>query len=128
MFSGLWAIANQATQYFYGGAAGLAGPYMYFMPTGAVNDILPNSPFTGTNLTGNLMTGGAPIYESAAAIVTPDINTAFTSAFYQGTSTRWYAISFGTDSSLRVTKGWDAVTGVGTPNALPFIQGVLNLY
>ena len=128
MFSGLWAIASQATQYFFGGPAGLAGPYVYGMPAGAINDIKPASQYTAKNLSGTLMTGGPPTYLSPAAISTPDINTQFTNAFYQGTSTRWYAISFGTDSSLRVTPGWDNVTGVGTPNALPFINGVLAQY
>jgi hypothetical protein len=33
-------------------------------------------------------------------------------------------LSFGTDSSLTVTPGWDNVTGYGEPNGLPFIQGV----
>jgi len=35
-----------------------------------------------------------------------------------------YAVSFGTDSSLTVTEGWDNVTGWGEPNGLPFLQGV----
>ncbi|HVP54268.1 MAG TPA: S53 family peptidase [Candidatus Eisenbacteria bacterium] len=125
MFSGLWAITSQATQFFYGHSAGLAAPYVYFMPTGAINDILPASPYTAKNLNGTLMTGGPPIFESAVAISTPDINTQFTNAFYQGTSTRWYGLSFGTDSTLPVTKGWDPVTGVGTPNGTMFINGVL---
>jgi hypothetical protein len=34
------------------------------------------------------------------------------------------AVSFGTDSSLTVTPGWDDVTGWGEPNGLHFIQGV----
>ena len=37
------------------------------------------------------------------------------------------AITFGTDSSLATSPGWDNVTGVGTPNGAaffePFIQG-----
>ena len=73
-----------------------------------------------------MQAGKAPLYESAVAIATPDINTQFTSAFYQGTSTRWYAISFGTDSTLLVTNGWDDVTGVGTPYGAAFVNGVVN--
>ena len=53
-------------------------------------------------------------------------NTQFTGAFYKGTSSRWYAISFGTDSTLLVTNGWDNVTGVGTPNGAAFVNGVVN--
>jgi hypothetical protein len=34
------------------------------------------------------------------------------------------AISFGLDSSLTVTKGWDDVTGYGTPYGLTFLNAV----
>ena len=34
------------------------------------------------------------------------------------------AIAFGLDSSLTVTKGWDNVTGYGTPNGLTFLDAV----
>jgi hypothetical protein len=30
------------------------------------------------------------------------------------------AVTFGTDSGLKTKKGWDNVTGVGTPNAQAF--------
>ena len=30
------------------------------------------------------------------------------------------AVTFGTDSGLKVKKGWDNVTGVGVPNAAAF--------
>ncbi len=127
MFSGVWAIVNQKSQQVHGKSAGLAAPYLYSMPNGSIKDVKQSSPYTGTNLTGIIMQAGhAPLYESAAAIATPDINTQFTGAFYQGTSTRWYAISFGTDSTLLVTNGWDDVTGVGTPYGAAFVNGVVN--
>jgi subtilase family serine protease len=127
MFSGVWAIVNQKSQQVHGKPAGLAAPYMYSMPGGAIKDVKQASPYSGTNLTGVIMQAGkAPLYESAAGIVGPDINTQFTSAFYQGTSTRWYAISFGTDSTLLVTNGWDNVTGVGAPYGAAFVNGVVN--
>jgi subtilase family serine protease len=127
MFSGVWAIVNQKSQQVHGKPAGLAAPYLYSMPVGAIKDVKQASPYTGTNLTGTIMQAGhAPLYESAAAISTPDINTLFTNAFYQGTSGRWYAISFGTDSTLLVTNGWDNVTGVGTPFGAAFVNGVVN--
>jgi subtilase family serine protease len=127
LFSGVWAIVNQKSQMLHGKPAGLAAPYMYSMPGGAIKDVKQASPYSGTDLTGILMqTGLPPLYESAAAISTPDISTQFTSAFYQGTSTRWYAISFGTDTTLLVTNGWDNVTGVGTPYGAAFVNGVVN--
>jgi len=128
MFSGFWAIVNQAAQNAgYPGPVGQAAPYLYSMPTGAIKDILPNSAYSGTDLAGSIMRipPSAPLYESPAAVVEPDINTAFTSAFYQGTSTRFYGISFGTDSTLRVTPGWDNVTGMGSPYGWNFVNGVL---
>ncbi len=127
MFSGMWAVVNQKSQQLHGKPAGQAAPYLYTMPSGAIRDVKQSSAYTGTNLTGTIMRSGyAPLYESAVAISTPDINTQFTNAFYNGTSTRWYAISFGTDSSLLVTNGWDNVTGVGTPNGAAFVNGVVN--
>ena len=126
MFSGVWAIVNQKSQQLHGKAAGLAAPYMYTMPSGSIKDVKQSSAYSGTNLTGTIFTGGPPTFYSATAVVTPDISTAFTSAFYQGTSTRWYAISFGTDSTLLVTNGWDDVTGVGTPYGAAFVNGVVN--
>ena len=84
MFSGMWAIVNQKSQQLHGKPAGLAAPYLYTMPGGAIRDVKQSSPYTGTNLTGVIMRPGyAPLYESAVAISTPDINTQFTGAFYQ---------------------------------------------
>jgi hypothetical protein len=49
--------------------------------------------------------------------------TKFFSAFYnEPSSGYWYVLSFGTDSSLTVTSGWDNVTGWGTPAGLTFIK------
>ena len=125
MFSGLWAIVNQKSMAKYNLAAGLAAPLVYNLPKGAVLDIVQASPYTPTNLTGNIFNGGPPIYESATAMVGPDVPQQFTSAFYQGTSTRWYALGFGLDSTLVAGPGWDDVTGVGTPNGANFINAVV---
>jgi hypothetical protein len=58
-------------------------------------------------------------------LVDPDVPTKFTSAFYQGTSTRWYDIGFGLDSTLVTSPGWDNVTGVGTPKGANFINAIV---
>ncbi len=126
MFSGVWAIVNQKSQQVHGKPAGQAAPYLYSLPTGAIKDVKQSSPYSGTNLTGVIMQSGQPpLYESPAGIAGPDIPTAFTGAFYQGTSTRWYGLSFGTDSTLLVTNGWDNVTGVGSPNGAAFVNAVV---
>jgi hypothetical protein len=50
----------------------------------------------------------------------------YISALFQSpASTRWDVFTFGTDSSLATTPGWDNVTGLGTPNGTPFIQAVV---
>ncbi len=125
MFSGVWAIVNQKSVQHTGHSAGLAAPYMYTLPHGAVLDIVQASPYTPTNLAGNIFTGGPPMYESPTAITGPDVPTQFTSAFYQGTSTRWYGLGFGLDSTLVTGPGWDNVTGVGTPNGANFINAIV---
>ena len=125
MFSGLWAIVNQKSQQKNGHSAGLAAPYMYTLPANAIYDVLQASPFSGTNLAGNIFTGGPPQYWSPTALVGPDVPTKFTSAFYEGTSTRWYDLGFGLDSTLVTGPGWDNVTGVGTPNGANFVNAIV---
>jgi len=125
MFSGVWAIVNQKSIQKTGHSAGLAAPLMYTLPQNAVLDIVQASPYTPTNLAGNIFTGGPPMYESPTAIVGPDVPQKFTSAFYQGTSGRWYGLGFGLDSTLVTGPGWDNVTGVGTPNGANFINAIV---
>jgi hypothetical protein len=63
---------------------------------------------------------------SADALASPLGNTtAYFSALYNSPfSTRWFVITFGTDTSLKTGPGWDNVTGVGTPNGLSFINDI----
>ncbi|MFZ1931333.1 MAG: hypothetical protein WAU50_19495, partial [Candidatus Sulfotelmatobacter sp.] len=66
------------------------------------------------------------LVETAADLAQPLENTTvFLSALYHGSSTRWYDITFGTDSSLVTAPGWDNVTGLGTPNGLKFVEAVV---
>jgi len=119
-FSGIWAIATQAA----GGWLGQAAPILYGLPAGAITDILAvNGP---DNVTGHTQIAHTPaVNYTAAELVAPVQNsTDFVSALYNGTSTRWYAISFGTDSSLTTGPGWDDVTGLGTPNGASFVTAV----
>lgn len=116
MFSAIMAIAAQSAGHGLGQAAAL----VYNLPIGAVNDILPVS--SPGNVTGIL--DGAPL--SAANLAAPlNGTTSFYSAIYNSPfSTRWFVITFGTDSSLMTAPGWDDVTGVGTPDALNFVNAV----
>jgi hypothetical protein len=116
----LWAIANQAA----GAPLGQAAPLVYNLGAGAVNDVVDvSSPYNVSGIIFN--PPNPPSLESADDLAAPLGNTKnYVSALYNGTSTRWYVLSFGTDTSLTTGTGWDNVTGVGTPNGLAFVQAV----
>jgi subtilase family serine protease len=122
-FSGVWAIANQAA----GKAAplGQAAALVYSLPSNAITDIRPVN--NGFDVRGKIVNPPQPVLtENAVDLAQPLENTTkFLSAFYHGSSTRWYDLTFGTDSSLVVNPGWDNVTGVGTPNGLNFVRAVV---
>jgi subtilase family serine protease len=120
MFSALWAISTQAAGTWLGQAA----PILYGLPSDAITDVLAvNGP---DNVTGVTRIPPNPVVvESADSLAAPLQNTTeFVSALYQGTSTRWYVITFGTDTSLTTNPGWDNVTGLGTPSAVNFVKAV----
>ena len=122
MFSGLWAIANQEA----GMPLGQAASYFYTMPVGTITDILPQA--SPTNLTGTIQDSTGLHHYSAAQLVEPPVfplslPTGFRSFLVQNpVDLEWDVISFGTDSTLKVTKGWDNVTGLGTPNPEAFVN------
>jgi len=117
MFSAMWAIANQKA----GVPLGQAAPWLYSLPAGAITDVLPPSPTF--DVLGFISTASGITTESASALAAPLGSTApFFSALYNGTSTRWYVLTFNTDSSLFTAVGWDNVTGLGTPNGLLFVN------
>jgi subtilase family serine protease len=122
-FSGLWAIANQAA----GSAAplGQAAALVYSLPAGSITDVKPVT--SSYDVHGTIYNSPtSTTVESASTLAQPLENTTkFLSALYHGSSTRWYDLTFGTDSSLVVTPGWDNVTGVGTPNGAAFVNAVV---
>ena len=124
MFSALMAIAAQKAGHGLGQAARL----VYGLPAGAVRDITPVG--SANNVTG--LIDGSPV--SAANLAKTGVfngpatlfnTTTFYSALYNSPfSTRWFVITFGTDTSLKTRPGWDNVTGVGTPNGLNFVKAI----
>jgi subtilase family serine protease len=123
-FSALWALANQAA----GGPLGQAAPLLYRLPADAITDIQQIG--SADNVTGVIsFPPFKPVFESAKALAQPLYKTKnFVSAIYNSPfSTRWFVLTFGTDTSLTTGVGWDNVTGLGTPNGLAFIQGVVGL-
>jgi len=124
MFSGLWAIANQAA----GTPLGQAAPYLYKLHGGAITDVTDLTFASLFNVFGIIFDPpSAPTFESPNSLAAPLQNTTnYVSALFQSsTSTRWDVFTFGTDSSLTVGFGWDNVTGVGTPNGVPFVAQVV---
>jgi subtilase family serine protease len=122
IFTAIWAIADQ----FNGSALGQAAPAVAKLKAGQITDVLPNSALTLYDVTGTVHDSSGATFYSATGLFTGflDTTTQFASAIWNFDSEGAIAISFGTDSSLTVTKGWDNVTGYGEPNGLPFIQGV----
>ena len=120
MFSALWAISTQAAGTWMGQAA----PILYGLPADAITDVVAvNGPDNVTGVT--RIPPSPPVIESADSLAAPLENTTdFVSALYNGTSTRWYVITFGTDTSLTTGPGWDNVTGLGTPNGANFVTAV----
>lgn len=121
-FSGIWAIANQAAG--ANAPLGQAAPILYSLPAGAITDVVAvNGP---DNVHGYTQIPPSPkVNYTSAELLAPVQSSEFIGALYNGTSTRWYAISFGTDSSLTTGPGWDNVTGLGTPNGASFIAAVV---
>ncbi len=116
MFSGVMAIAAQKAAH----ALGQAAPLVYNLPAGAIMDVVPVG--SSNDVTGTVNS----TFYSADSLAAPLGNTTtFYSAFYNSPySTRWFVITFGTDSSLTTAPGWDNVTGVGTPNGANFVTAL----
>jgi subtilase family serine protease len=118
MFSALWAIANQEA----GVALGQAAQYVYSMPAATIIDVQPVT--SATNVTAAYkesatVTDGYTAAELAGPL---ENTTQFVTAIwkYPLVQDTAYVLSFGTDSGLVTTPGWDNVTGVGVPNGKAF--------
>jgi subtilase family serine protease len=118
MFSALWAIANQEALAGGGTALGQAAPYLYSLPQGAIYDIVPVS--SKTNVTASIQTSSGTDKYTAEEVI--GLKGKYVSAIWDWplAEDNVIGIVFGMDSSLKTAKGWDNVTGVGTPNAQAF--------
>ena len=127
MFSGLMAIATQANG---GQGLGQAAPLLYGLSSSqttstALYDVQALG--SANNVAGSITDSSGTTAYSADALAAPlDGTSSYYSAFYNSPySTRWYVITFGTDSSLQTGAGWDDVTGVGTPNGVNFVSAIV---
>ena len=140
MFSALWAIANQEALAGGGAPLGQAAPWLYSMPEGTIYDIVPVT--SKHNVVGSIKESDGTNKYDANGIMS-GMSTGgssaknFVSALwdYQAEQFTSLAISFDSDcadipefdgtpcndpTALHTKKGWDNVTGVGTPNAQAF--------
>jgi subtilase family serine protease len=120
IFTGFWALANQKA----GSSLGQAAPAIAALPYGGVQDVLPTTDSTPTNLTGIITDQNGSTTYSASDLFSEFLygNKGFTSAFWPPSP--YIDIGFGLDSSLTVHHGWDNVTGFGTPYGIAFINAV----
>jgi subtilase family serine protease len=122
IFTAIWAIADQ----YNGKALGQAARAAATLKPGQITDVVPTSDLTSYDVSGTVHDSAGTTFYSATSLFTGLLYTqkAFPSAVWPYSSHESLAISFGTDTSLTVTPGWDNVTGYGEPNGLAFIQGV----
>lgn len=120
MFSGLWSIAGQRA----GHPLGQAARSIYGLSGNAITDVVPiSSPF---NVAGEITVNNRSLlFQGPSQLAAPlETRAPFLSALYEGSDATWFVISFGTDTSLSTDRGWDNVTGLGTPNGLEFVKEV----
>ena len=146
MFSGLWAIAQQAA----GRPLGQAAQYMYSLPAGAILDVVPFAASqTKHDVTASIQVSATVTHTfDAATLLGGHISQPFISGIFDDPfiADAGLVVSFGTDCSasplaqtpfgpinipgvscddpshLQTTVGWDDVTGVGVPNGDAFVN------
>lgn len=117
MFSALWAIANQEA----GAPLGQAARHLYTLPAGTITDVVPVN--SVSNVTGSISDPffGTSTYTAADLAAPLDGTTKYYSAIWDvPLEDATVVLTFGTDTGLRTTSGWDNVTGLGTPNGKTF--------
>ena len=124
VFSGIWALADQAA----GIRLGQAAPIVAAMPAGSLRDITQVQA-SRDNLAGTIGAGTQSTYYGPADLLglTATQPNGFVGTAVQITSPNVgigakIDVSFGSDSSLMALPGWDNATGYGVPNGLSFIR------
>ena len=115
LFSGLMALAAQKA----GHGLGQAAPLLYGLGAG-IRDV--KAVGSASNVHGTV--NATPW--SADQLAAPLFNTTtYYSALYNSPfSTRWFVITFGTDTGLTTGPGWDNVTGLGVPDGAAFVNAI----
>jgi subtilase family serine protease len=133
MFSALMAIAAQKAGHGLGQAAQLVynltgtNAILDITPVGSANNVtgvVDGTSFTANDLAKTAVFDGS-LYTPPVTSPTLFNTTTYYSALYNSPfSTRWFVITFGTNTSLTTGPGWDNTTGVGTPNGLNFVNAI----
>lgn len=117
LFSGVMAIASQKA----GIGLGQAAPLLYGLGSG-IRDITASP---ANNVTGQITTASGTTTFSTDVLANPGTSAPYVSALYNSPfSTRWFVLTFNTDSSLAAAPGWDDVTGVGAPDGAAFVNAI----
>jgi subtilase family serine protease len=118
IFTAIWTLAIQEA----GTGLGQAARVISTLPSSAIADVRPQG--SPTNFAGTIFdANGSTAYSSADLFAgTLYSQVTFLDADWTLFPGEDLVLSFGTDSSLTVTTGWDNVTGYGSPNGLPFIK------
>ena len=125
IFSAIWAIASQ----FNGKPLGFAAPAVARLQKGEITDVVDTSDLSPDSLSGTIVDQNGSTFYSTNALFANNFPAIAQTNFLAAISNLHnlhsaFAVTFGADTSLTVTEGWDNVTGFGEPNGLPFIQGV----
>jgi len=122
IFTGIWAIANQAA----GHPLGQAAPAIAALPYGGIQDVLPKTDSSSNNVAGTITDLNGTTTYTASDLFAGSVygNKNFTSTLWPAGGGEFLDFGFGIDSSLTVTHGWDNATGYGTPNGLTFIDAI----
>jgi subtilase family serine protease len=109
IFSGIWSLVNE----YIGSSLGQAAPYVAASPSPLITDVLP-LPGPDNN-TGSITDPTGTTAYSATDLSQPLLNSApFISTLWNAGGGAYYNLTFGTDTTLTLTQGWDNVTGYGT--------------
>ncbi len=115
VFSGVMAVASQKA----GHGLGQAAPLLYGLTSG-ITDVVDVT--SANNVTGTI--DATPVGADALAAPLGNTTNYFSALYNSPFSTRWFVITFGTDSSLTTGPGWDNVTGLGTPDGQAFVNAI----
>jgi subtilase family serine protease len=121
IFTAFWALANQSSLHPLGQAA----PRIAALTSSQIADVLPLT--EPTSVSGSVIdengTTNYGVYDLFKGQLYHTVG--FTSAMWDLGEGEFVDFGFGLDASLSVTKGWDNVTGYGTPYGMAFIKGVV---